>query len=414
MNEVVVSAPVSPTAPALETRPDSAVSLEEGGALSPITTRRRRRRFGRMAHVVLLAATVALLALFYDRLPEIGAGLTSALTAAGGAHAGWLVLVVVAEAGSMGAFARLQRRLLLGGGVRISRRRAFAVTYAGNALSTTLPAGPALSVIFSFKQFRRSGASAQLATAVILVGGIVTTSAYSLIALLALTAEPHSRIFAAAALGASAALVALGVLLWRRPAGRIRLTALARRLAGALSRHRRIAPLVDQLGEGWNSLGLTRNGWGAITTLSLVNWLFDILALIAATRAVGIELPIYGVALAYFAAQAAGSLLPILPGGLGAIESSMVAALMALGAGLGPAGAAVGLYRLVSFWAVVTVGWLAWAMLRDPGPRLPRVPRARMASLGRATLASLGAGAGVVAYSATHHAMRSVGGHGTR
>jgi uncharacterized protein (TIRG00374 family) len=56
--------------------------------------------------------------------------------------------------------------------------------------------------------------------------------------------------------------------------------------------------------------------------------------------------------------------VPLLPGGLGAIEGSLAASLVAFGALTAPAGAAVALYRLVSFWGVVGAGWLAWLAVR--------------------------------------------------
>jgi hypothetical protein len=42
----------------------------------------------------------------------------------------------------------------------------------------------------------------------------------------------------------------------------------------------------------------------------------------------------------------------------------MVAALVAFGAAPAAAGAATGIYRLVSYWAVLILGWLAWLALR--------------------------------------------------
>lgn len=134
-----------------------------------------RRRAGLVVQWALVLGALAALPLYGDELPDLGA----IWTAASHADPGWLTAVVLAVAGSMGAFARLQRRLLRIGGLRMTLRRAFAITYAGNALSTTLPAGPAVSVVYTFRQFRRGGASARLATAVILAGGVITTTAYS-------------------------------------------------------------------------------------------------------------------------------------------------------------------------------------------------------------------------------------------
>jgi uncharacterized protein (TIRG00374 family) len=324
---------------------------------------RRRRRWSWLIQLALVGVALGSVALFRDRLPDIGA-MWHAVTHA---NIAWLAVVIIAEAASMGTFARLQRRLLLIGGVRVSIGRAVAVTYAGNALSTTLPAGPAVSVVFTFRQWRRGGASAQVATAVIILGGIATTTAYSAIGMLALLAEPHSRGVTAAGIAALAGAAVVTTLLWRRPRSR---TLLLRAVRGVLARglrNRYTRPLVRGLTQGLRQarglVRFTRGDVGAITAFSLLNWLFDILALVAAARALGVQVPPYAVAVTYFAAQAAGSLFPLLPGGLGAIEGSMTAALVAFGAGVVPAGAAVGLYRIVSYWAVVSIGWLAWLIL---------------------------------------------------
>ncbi|MFC9975038.1 YbhN family protein [Spirillospora sp. NPDC127200] len=349
----------------------------------PVEVPRRGRR-GALLQVALLAGTAALIVLFRDRLPDLGA----MAAAARQAEPGWLALVVLASAGSMAAFARLQRRLLRVGGVSMRLRRAFAITYAGNALSVTLPAGPAVSVVYSFRQFRRSGASAKLATAVILLGGVITTTAYTVIGLLALLADPKARGPALTALALFAVLATALTALLLRPGPRALLSRMPGRPGRALLAHPKIAPHVERLREVPRVLRPSRRDWGALVLLATANWAFDILALLAAARAVGIEVAPHGVTLAYFAAQAAGSALPLLPGGLGVVESSMAASLVAFGATLTPAGAAVGLYRLASYWIVVLVGWLAWLALHE-GPRLSARTRRRLAAAGGTVLSGL-------------------------
>ncbi|WP_433819884.1 lysylphosphatidylglycerol synthase transmembrane domain-containing protein [Actinomadura scrupuli] len=323
----------------------------------------------------MLACVVTVLLLFRDRLPDWPA------VRAAVAHASpaWLAVVVVAEWLSMEMFARLQRRLLLGGGVRMSLSRAFAVTYAGNALSTTLPAGPAVSVVYSFRQFRRAGASPRLATAVILLGGVFTTAAYTVVGLAALLSEPHSRAPVGAALAAAAAGIAAVALVCRLPRARTALVGLNRRALRSALRRPRSAWLIRRVASVRGVLRLRRADWGALALLAALNWLFDILSLAAAAKAVGLGLAPYEVALVYFAAQAAGSALPLLPGGLGAIDGSMVVGMAAFGAAPAAAGAATGLYRLVSYWAVVALGWLAWLALRAGETRLRRIPLGRPA-----------------------------------
>lgn len=330
--------------------------------------------------IAALATALGLAVFFRDALPDPAA--MAALTTE--ADPGWLAVVVMAEILSMGAFARLQRRLLRTGGVRISLPRAFAVTYAGNALSTTLPAGPVVSVTYSFRQFRRGGASVQVATSVIMLGGIVTSTTYTVVALLTLLGEPEFRLPAGAALlGAAAG----GVLLWWNAGFRRRLCGITGHVLRAALRHRRAARLARSVQRARGGVRLTRRDLGVVIAFAVLNWTFEAMALIAATRALGISLAPHQIMLAYFAAQAAGSLLPLLPGGLGAIEAGLVTTLVAFGASATPAGAAVAVYRLVSFWGVVAVGWLAWLLLRASDQSLRAAQRRFVAAWGSVMVA---------------------------
>lgn len=325
-----------------------------------------RRRLWWIVRAATAAAVAASVVIFYRELPDAGA-LWRVTT-----HASpwWLAGTVLGQLASMGMFARVQRRLLRSGGVRMSLPRAVRMTYAGNALSTSLPAGPAVSVAFNFRQYRRAGATPRVAAVVVVLGGVIMTTAYTVVGLVALLAEPRSRVFAAGALAALAAAIGAVVVLWRvRGADATRVV---RAAADRAARHRLTAPLAEAFHER-GSLRLSRGDWAALTGTSLGNWVFDILSLAAAGRAVGVHAALYAITIAYFAAQAAGSLLPILPGGLGAIEGSLAASLVAFGTTAVPAGAAVALYRLVSFWGVVGAGWLAWLAVRtaEEGPAGP-------------------------------------------
>ncbi|GAA4626199.1 hypothetical protein GCM10023196_033430 [Actinoallomurus vinaceus] len=294
---------------------------------------------------------------FRDQLPDAAA----LWHVAAHANPAWLAVMVLSQLASMAMFSRVQRRLLRAGGVRMSLPRALRITYAGNALSTTLPVGPAVSVAFGFRQFRRAGATPRLATAVIVVGGVVMNAGYAVVGLTALVAEPYSRSFAITALAVLAGATGAFALLWNRQ--RAAVSRLALRVFGPLLRHRLVVP-VTEMWQGRGALRLSVRDWGVLGLMAVLNWVFDILSLATAERAVGVHTPLYAVTLAYFAAQAAGSVLPLLPGGLGAIEASLAASLVAFGALAVPAGAAVALYRLVSFWGVVGAGWLAWLTIK--------------------------------------------------
>jgi hypothetical protein len=78
--------------------------------------------------------------------------------------------------------------------------------------------------------------------------------------------------------------------------------------------------------------------------------------------AVGVGVPWKGLLLAYGAGQLAAN-LPITPGGLGVVEGSLTIALVAFGGGETQTVAAVLLYRIISFWGELPVGWATWAAI---------------------------------------------------
>jgi uncharacterized protein (TIRG00374 family) len=88
----------------------------------------------------------------------------------------------------------------------------------------------------------------------------------------------------------------------------------------------------------------------------MANWLFDCGCLVAAFGAVGAPVPWRGILIAYGAGQLAAN-LPITPGGLGVVEGSITIALVAYGGAEATTVAAVLLYRLLSFWVQLPIGW---------------------------------------------------------
>jgi uncharacterized protein (TIRG00374 family) len=65
-------------------------------------------------------------------------------------------------------------------------------------------------------------------------------------------------------------------------------------------------------------------------------------------------------------ANAVGSAIPT-PGGVGAVETALTTALVIAGLPAGVAGAAVLLYRLLTFWLPVLPGWLCFNYLTRRG-----------------------------------------------
>src|SRR5205807_1603287 len=115
----------------------------------------------------------------------------------------------------------------------------------------------------------------------------------------------------------------------------------------------------------------SRRVWAPAFVYASANWLWDCLALALSFAAVGAGVPWRGLLLAYGAAQLAIN-LPITPGGLGVVEGSLTIALVAYGGQQASTVATVVLYRLISFWGLLGVGWVSWAGLAWAARRAER------------------------------------------
>jgi glycosyltransferase 2 family protein len=91
-----------------------------------------------------------------------------------------------------------------------------------------------------------------------------------------------------------------------------------------------------------------------------------LIALEAAVAALGTGPSFTSVALVYLVGSGIASVAPT-PGGIGAIEATMIAGLTSAGMPSATAAAAVILFRLATFWLPLLPGWAAFALLRRSG-----------------------------------------------
>jgi hypothetical protein len=246
-------------------------------------------------------------------------------------------------------------------------RSMIEITLAGNAMGTTLPGGAAWSATWAFGQLRRRGADRVLSGWVILVAGALAAFAlFVIVAVGSFVAGSKGPVAdlrpLAAVLAAIPVAVAIGALLLARlPALRTRV----RHQWETAARHPRVKSAEDALGHFWARVLTVRPtplGWLGAFSLALANWVWDAVALAACILALGGGVPWRGVLVAYALTQIAAS-FPITPGGLGVVEGSLAALLVAYGMPLDRAVAATLLYRLVSFWALVPIGWTVWSAI---------------------------------------------------
>jgi uncharacterized protein (TIRG00374 family) len=317
---------------------------------------------GRFVASVVLAA----LALY------VVAGRRAELSAAGNylgrIEPGWVVLAIALEAGSVIAFAWLQRALIRSGGVSVPVRTLVAITLAGNSINNSLPAGPAWASYFAFRQYRRQGADATL-SAWVLLGVLLASSAT--LALLAAIGLVVALLSGSGSFGIADTLVSVVLVIVAATMATLALLHRRHALEGALTRvlllSKRFvrrpsgdpAELAGSVAERLRSLSFSRSASVKSGGWAMANWVTDLGALVASFAAVGVPVPWAGILLAYGAGQLAAN-LPVTPGGLGVVEGSLEVALVAYGGSQASTVAAVLLYRLVSFWLLLPVGWVAW------------------------------------------------------
>jgi uncharacterized membrane protein YbhN (UPF0104 family) len=146
-----------------------------------------------------------------------------------------------------------------------------------------------------------------------------------------------------------AGLVAVALAVFALPAGRRLLRArVSPTLGQVLPRLLEVAQQPRKLAEGL--------GGQLLLTASYI------LCLAACVAAFGRSVPIASIAVVYLTGSAIGSVVPT-PGGLGAVEAALTAGLTAAGLPGALALSSVLLFRLLTFWFPVPVGWVALTYL---------------------------------------------------
>ena len=276
----------------------------------------------------------------------------------------WLVPAVAAEAGSLVAFALIQQRLLEAGHVRVSTSRLTGVTVAATAIANSMPAGPLVSSVFAFRQYRRQGADDALAgwtLAAVFVAASVSLALVAAVGVAVAGAEGAGLDLVGVTVGVLVGALLLGVVFLQRRvlvwlvSGVVRS---ARRLFGWP--HGELGAQVDRIIGRLTVVSLSPWQVGVVLGWSVANWLLDCGCLALSFLAVGVGVPWKGLLLAYGAGQLAAN-LPITPGGLGVVEGSLTIAIVAFGGSEASTVAAVVLYRILSFWGELPIGWATWA-----------------------------------------------------
>ena len=278
----------------------------------------------------------------------------------------WVPPALLLELASFVCFAGLQYEFLDSGGLAAPEGPLLKMSFASQAITNSLPGGSAFSAVYGFRWYRRFGADDTLAAwslVGVLVASVLSLSLVATAGLALATGEGASLDLIPVIVGVFVITLAIGALfVYERPLAFVVTWAIrvSRKLVG---RPRgdvaaNIARIVDLV----TAVHLQRRQIVRILLWGCANWLFDCGCFALMFLAVDSSIPWKGLLLAYGAGQLAAN-LPFTPGGLGVVEGSITIALVAFGGSQNSTFDAVLMYRVISFWLVLVVGWMFWGQL---------------------------------------------------
>jgi len=292
----------------------------------------------------------------------------------------WESGAVLAEVFSIVGYGFLQQKVLRWSGAEISLRSLTLVSLANNAIAYSVPGEPAVSSAYRYRYFRRhgaSGASAGWSILTILIAEAIGMSLLLLIGVLvALSGHTGVQARGTVIVGLIVVVIA-GAFLVRRDL-LLRFLGLVVRLVRRVSAHSRgdVVQRIESTLQGMHEIPLSNGAAVGLVIMATALWLMDFVILLCCFGAVHATIPWSGVLLAFGVSQIVAS-LPLIPGGLGIVEGSLAVILVAYGAKKVPALAVVLVYRLLTFWLVIIVGWISIGVIewrvrrstRDVGDR---------------------------------------------
>ena len=319
-------------------------------------TRARPRRPGATA-IVLSVAGVALLAVLID---THGAAFVHAIDRA--LHASWQLVVLAAlfEAASVAGYVFLLHRVVSRASARLRMKDSYDITLGGAAATRLLPTaglGGAAVTVWALRArgVRSSELAERLLAFMLLIYGVYMSALFAGGAAVALGLV---KVNAGRGVGVLGALLAVAVaatiaILFAAPE---RVAASLRGRSDRLEAATRQLPVLrGALLRAWTELRRPH-----LALLGAVAWWgFDIGVLVTMLHAFGVGLSVPAVVLAYFL----GTMLNLVPLP-GSLSSGLAGALIALGAPVGGAIAAVLAYRAVAVWLPAAPGIVSLASLR--------------------------------------------------
>jgi hypothetical protein len=225
------------------------------------------------------------------------------------------------------------------------------ITFAAIGVGNLVPGQPATETLIAYRELSARGVSRAQAVAAPLVMLVAVPTIT-----MALLAGP-TLLITGAGLGLPSGwripVLAAGALATVLGIGFVTL-ALVSRIRARLPQILRADPILTTMGGP--------SGAGVLVGLAFIGFSADSLALYSAGHAVGANLPLAALPVAYIVATAATA-IPVLPGGLGAVEVAVPLVFAAAGANYADAVLGVLAWRVLQFWIPTLAGLGAYLSL---------------------------------------------------
>jgi uncharacterized membrane protein YbhN (UPF0104 family) len=319
-----------------------------GEAVGEVPVMSRRSLLGRL---VVLAGLVAIVAAVMAAVP----GLRDVLGQIGGMSPEWIAAALALELASCLSYVVVFRLFF----TEVPARTAREVAWSEMASGVLLPGGGVGGLAVGGWLLRSAGmrtrAIVQNSSGVFLLTSAVNVLALGVAALLLLTglATGPEAVALAAVPAAIAVVVLAGV--WMLP-----------RVARARDAESWRGDLL--VGIDLTKAVLRRPQWRLVGAFGYL--LFDIAVLWAAFAALGVHPPVAALVVGYLVGFLA-NLIPV-PGGVGALDAGLVAALVLYGLPVETSAAAVLVYHAIAFWVPGAGGSLAYLRFRHRSARSAR------------------------------------------
>jgi uncharacterized membrane protein YbhN (UPF0104 family) len=280
-------------------------------------------------------------------------------------HPVWLAVALAAEIVSTLAAVVLQWISVASARRPPGWRRVGLITLAATAIGYLVPGGPAVATVYSARRYRDNGVGQETAAGGQLLLGFVTALAIGALGLIGISlSSPADFVDTLSDTAWAAVGWVAGVMVVASAAGLVALRLPRPRRWLQTSRLVRwvVGTAADiQPAEAGSDLrlapGATRFALGGLAAEAVVLGA-DLGCLRCVLAAIGVHVDI-GVLITAYAVAMVVSMLPITPGGLGVVEGSLAALLVAQGSADDLLTTSVVGYRLISYWLVVVVGLVA-------------------------------------------------------